>query len=370
MAQDISSFADILAPMTPEEFFAEYYGRKLLHVPGTPQKFASIMSWAKLGDILNMTGIWSSVSLLMVLDRETLAPQEYCRPAFDRGTGAQVLQPDPARVQDLMRRGATVVCNDIDTLNPGLAAVARVLEETLEAKVQANLYCSRQLRQAFDAHIDTHDVYAVHVEGEKLWRIYERPLEDPIAHPDFKTFGQAYHDEAKGKVQMELTLRPGDFLYLPRGLYHDALAFTPGCIHIAFGVTPVIGLDYLSAVFERAVHESLFRANMPRLSAAGGEEAFAAHLRKLAGRLGEMAAEAEMIDRFKEFQRRFKYPRGGFDLPGGVTSPGFCVTAKGLNVARRGDGWALEGAAGTLPIPPGKQSGTCRPVRLADGKGR
>ena len=74
------------------------------------------MSWARLGDILNMTGIWSGASLQMILDRDMVPPQSYCRPARDRSTGAEVLQPDPARVRDLMRQGASIVCNDVDTL--------------------------------------------------------------------------------------------------------------------------------------------------------------------------------------------------------------------------------------------------------------
>ena len=43
MAQRIETFADILAPVTPDEFFAEYYGKKLLHVPGEPDKFEAVM---------------------------------------------------------------------------------------------------------------------------------------------------------------------------------------------------------------------------------------------------------------------------------------------------------------------------------------
>ncbi len=204
----------------------------------------------------------------------------------------------------------------------------------------------------------------MHVEGEKIWRIYEGRLEHPIAHPAFKTLGQAHHDKAKGKIETEVTMRPGDLLYIPRGTYHDAIAVTAGCVHVSFGATAVIGLDYLSTLFEQAIHDPLLRANMPRLAGAGGEEAFAAHLRKLAGRIAEIAAGAEAIGRFEEFQRRFNYPRGGFELPGDANTPGFRVTAKGLKVARRGNGWALEGAVGTVPIPPGQD----KPVAWVIGR--
>jgi len=356
MAQEITSFADILSPVTPEEFFATYYGKKVLHVPGTADKFASVMSWARLNDILNMTGCWSGASLQLVLDRETVPPHEYCRPAADRSTGAEVLQPDPARVTALIRRGASIIANDIDSLNAGLAVTANAMEAALEAKVQANLYCSWQKHQAFDTHFDTHDVYAIHVEGEKTWRIYEGRLENPVAHPAFKTFGQPYHDKARGKIKTEITMRPGDLLYIPRGFYHDAIALTEGTIHIAFGATAVVGLDFLTALFERAIHDPLARANMPRLSGPGGEAAFDEHLTKLARRLGEIGGEPEMTEKFKEYQRRYSYSRGGYDLPGEVAAVGYRVTAKGIKVAEKGNGFALEGSGGTVPIPPARTS--------------
>ncbi len=37
MTQVIQDFAEILDPVTPEDFFAEYYGKKPLHVRGTPR---------------------------------------------------------------------------------------------------------------------------------------------------------------------------------------------------------------------------------------------------------------------------------------------------------------------------------------------
>ena len=43
-----------------------------------------------------------------------------------------------------------------------------------------------QSHQAFAPHYDTHDVFALHCEGEKVWNIYENFEQDPINHPIFK----------------------------------------------------------------------------------------------------------------------------------------------------------------------------------------
>ena len=228
------TFADLLAPMTPDRFFADYHDRKVLHISGAADKFAAVMSWAKLNALLDMTGVWSNHSFAMALDGVMVPPRDYCQPAIDRAIGASVMQPAAELVTALVQRGASLVLNDIDTLNPGLAAVARAIEATLECRSQANLYCSSRSHPAFATHFDNHDVFALHVEGEKLWQIYEVRLDNPINHPTFQGQPVSFHDKAKGKVAAEILLKPGDLLYIPRGTYHDALAQTAGSVHVSF----------------------------------------------------------------------------------------------------------------------------------------
>jgi hypothetical protein len=63
------TFADVIAPVSAEQFFAEYHGRKILHVRGAADKFAGVMSWARLNALLNMTAVcrghskWRSTAL-------------------------------------------------------------------------------------------------------------------------------------------------------------------------------------------------------------------------------------------------------------------------------------------------------------------
>ncbi|MBI4184318.1 MAG: hypothetical protein HY521_10000 [Proteobacteria bacterium] len=351
------TFAEILAPMTPEEFFAEYYDKKPLHIRGAPEKFARVMSWAELNRLLNMTGIWSSASLKMVLDRAPIPADQYCRQAEDRDH-RPVLQPDAGKMLALLRRGASLVLNDIDSLSAGLSAVSGALEGALGSKAQANLYCSWREHQAFPAHFDTHDVFAVHVEGEKTWNVYEGRADGPIAHPVFRTLGQAHHDRAKGAVQFEARLKPGDLLYLPRGQYHDALATGDNAIHVAFGLHAPLGLDFLNLMYERAVRESLFRSAMPRLDAPGAEAALKERLAALTKRFAEMAAEPAVFEQFQAFLRTHRFARGGFDLPDlgageAGASPAYAVQAAGLKVVRRGQEFAIKAANGMIPIPPG-----------------
>jgi mannose-6-phosphate isomerase-like protein (cupin superfamily) len=350
MANRIESFAELIAPISEEQFFAEYHDKKPLHIRAqTPDKLDDVMTWDTLSEILNMTAIWSPHSLKLFLDTKPVAVDKYCRPAIDRN-GAQSMQPDANKVKSWLRRGASIVANDIDTLTPGLISAAGALENRLGGKVQSNLYCSWDQHQAFPTHFDTHEVFALHVAGEKTWRLYEGRLESPIASDTFQSLDDDFHAANRGEVAEEVTLKPGDILYIPRGQYHDALASSEGCIHLSFGVTHIIGFDVITLLFERAMTEPLFRQNMPN-----NDDDARAWILDMVARLSEFGNSDEIWSAVQEFRHSFEYHRGGFALPGDALEGGpgdrFQVTASSLQVVREGGRALMKTAKGSVPIP-------------------
>jgi hypothetical protein len=348
------TFDEIMAPLGVERFFAEYEGKKPLHLKGRPDKFAEVMTWAKLGDLLSQATIWSQSSLLLVLDKKPIAAASYCAGAPGRD-GGQVMRPDPDKVQEYLRRGATLIANDVDHLNAGMTAFAHAMEQVLGGKVQGNLYLSSRRRQGFAAHFDTHDVYAVHAEGTKTWHVYEGRAADPIAHLMFKSYGQEHHDKAKGELLMDVHMEPGDLLYLPRGQYHDAIADEGGAVHIAFGITYPIGLDVVSMLFERMMHEPEFRANLPRLD-GGGDQALTERLRVFAGSIATALTEPKMVEQIKAMQRRFHYPRHAYELPALLAEAAderYRVRAGGIRMVQQGGRFGLvrEGERAATEVP-------------------
>jgi len=343
------SFADMLAPITPETFFADHYGQQWLYIPGDARKFPDVLNWSSLTALLNKSGIWTSTNLGLVLDRKGVPILDYCYPT-KTPDGVDIFRPDGARVMGLLRKGASLVANEIDSFTPGLSALASVLEETLSAKVQANLYCSWQAHQAFDSHFDTHDVYAIQLEGEKLWHIYEGCLDNPISHPAFNDMPQSQHEQQKGRLEAEIVMRPGDVMYLPRGHYHDAIAVTGDSMHVTFGATAVIGLDFLNTLMEAAADDPLFRADCPR--PAEGRQRMAAHLEALAERAAEIGQSAPFAETMTALRAGFYYPRGGYDLPVQLEKQSFNVRP-GFELVWDGEKAVLNGPRGSLPVPEG-----------------
>ena len=164
------SFNDLISPVTVRTFFDTHHHQKWLHVPGTETKSMRVFSWDGFNEILNMD-VWTPNTMQIVLDTERVPPPVFCEATVNRNK-QNIMQPKPDNVIELLRQGASLVLNEIETLSPGPGAVVETLERTLNAKASANLYYSWQQRQAFDSHYDRHDVYAVQIVGEKRWQVY------------------------------------------------------------------------------------------------------------------------------------------------------------------------------------------------------
>ncbi len=342
----------LLAPVTPEHFMAEFHDRQPLHIPGAAGKFAQVLDWASIDRLLGMTHIWTETSFRLVLDSVPVPPAQYSAKATSRD-GAPVLQPVAAKVQDWVRRGASVVMNDVDSLTPGLAAVSAALEGAGLGKAQANVYISWQSHKAFHAHYDTHDVWALQVEGEKAWNIWEGRAEWPIAHTIFRGQPQEVHERAKGALRQRVVLKKGDILYLPRGWYHDALAEAPNSVHVAYGVHAPLGLDFANILAERALHDPEFRKPLPRQDGSPAARYALTQRAALLGRtLSEFARDPRVLEILEGFVRDYRFERGGYDL-----------------LAARGE--AAPAAAPAAPSPPPSAPagpalrvvGEARPVR-------
>lgn len=356
--------AQLLAPVTPEQFFAEYYDKQPLHVKGGAAKFASVLGWRQINRLLDMTHMWSSHSLKMYEDGVAVPPEQYCVSALSRDN-QQVMQPVASKVAEWMRKGASLVLNDVDSLTPGLNAVSRALEGSLLGKAQGNVYISWQSHKAFPAHYDTHDVWAVQVEGEKTWNVWEGRAEWPISHPIFRGEGQAHHEQAKGRLREKVLLKAGDLLYLPRGWYHDALAEAPSSVHIAYGVHAALGMDVMNILLERVLYEPLFRQPLPRQDGtASAKFALTQRVGQLGARLAELVKDPGVINVIEGYVHNHRFNRGDNDLLAtrGLAAPtapagtedgaSFRPVAEGAKPVRRGADWVLKGAGSPLPLTP------------------
>lgn len=337
------TFRDLLHPLTPEVFFADYFGKKSVHIPGDDGKFAGIFSWDECNRILDMTPLWTGSSVKMALDGRNLEPEEFCRRGRNR-EGHPALLPDADQVTRHLQQGATLVLDLIEMLTPGLSQVTEALQMATATLTSCNAYCSWQEHPGFNSHFDTMDVFALHVEGSKTWRVYEGRFENAAEFPgfNFSSFTPEYTEHHKGALLHEVTMTPGDLLYLPRGQYHDALASSEATLHVSFGLTQPTGLDFINILVRSLPEDSLFREALPTHDQP---DAHRAYLKRLADRLHEIISDPAMSEQMRDDQRRRAFGRlPGFALPRREPVRHFRVLGRGARLTRRGADWLLSTA--------------------------
>lgn len=185
-------------------------------------------------------------------------------------------------------RGATLVVSRFHELHPALMRFCRGLEQVFLHGVQANIYLTPPGAQGFRAHYDVHDVLVLQVAGEKRWRIWPG---QPVPQPTWRTPWPG-GIEPDGEAET-LTLRPGDSLYIPRGVMHDAAAQdgSEPSLHVTIGLLdPSFATVLRLAVDLLEENEPALRQSFPTWRLAAGPGALAGMAGPLAARLAEPAA--------------------------------------------------------------------------------
>ena len=313
MTDYIASLAELLSPMKPETFAAEYLHKRPLHIRGGPDKFRSALTWDDINRMLAMD-VWTQRTLQVFIDTRRAPPAAYCVNTANR-EHQQIMRPDPGKVQELFAQGATLLLNQIESLAPGVLAVVETIQRDLGAKCSCNLYISCKERQGFDSHCDRHDVFAVQIHGTKRWNIYRGQLDNPIEHAMFQNIPQAEYDRLKGPVEEVVEMSPGDMLYLPRGRFHDALSTSEVSVHLSVACNEPNGLDWLTQLWNVAVRDTAFREVLPRPDNPAGEAALDDHLKRLIERLGAMALDPKALGIAKNTRRGYGIERGDYNLP-------------------------------------------------------
>jgi len=168
------------------------------------------------------------------------------------------------RVAGEFERGATIVLQALHVYHPPLARFCRDLERELGHPAQTNAYYTPRSAQGFQVHHDTHDVFCVQLAGEKRWLVYPPVLELPLRdHKYTEDMGEP------GEAILDITLRAGDTLYLPRGWLHQAMTSDSHSLHLTVGIAAYTWLDALQAALDEAAQEEV---ELRRGVSANGEK--------------------------------------------------------------------------------------------------
>ena len=319
--------------------------KKYIHLKNENQLLKDIMSLKNLNKIISIHNYWSQNNFSLVLDKNIIPFSKFSTEGND--LGFTKISPDPIRVENYIKKGASLVLDDVIYLSKEIQLLAHDLQIITNGKCQANLYFSMQSHKAFAPHYDTHDVFALHCEGEKVWNIYENFEQDPINHPIFKN-SLDERTKKSGKIIDQILLKPGDLLYLPRGQFHDALASKNGAIHIAFGITYMKPLDLFQYYWENYIVNEYFRSDIKELNSM--DEVKETHT-KIASELNKIINNSDLYEHSLKFFQNWPYKLVGYDIEKIVNDGVQYQVSDKISISEEGSKLFLVNEKHKVPVP-------------------
>ena len=315
---------------------ADHWGRRPVHLPapeGSPR--LGLLGWERLNELLSVQAHWTEANIDLILNGAPVDRDHYME-EMPTATG-RVRLANPAKVEAFLAMGASLVANALVQVAPEVRALTDLLAGRFSAIAGANLYCSFEGIQAFPSHCDPHEVFAIHLAGEKIWRIYENRAAAPLTEPGGDAEAQRRIDAAKGHVLAEIRMQPGDLLYIPRGYYHDALASSAESLHLTLGVAPHSGRILFRLLEEAALAEAGFREYLPDARAGEGEK-LRARLAELADRIGAIMRSPAFLAEVANSQRKLARPGRTTRLPARPALEAFARTERPAEIVRSPQG--------------------------------
>jgi hypothetical protein len=244
--------ARILSPVDIGTFLKHYQAREHLHVSrNAPGYYDDLLSERDLDAMLQSEHL-PAAFVNVVKEGTGYPPGQWSRVAASARGEVRVAVPE--RLFDLYSEGATLILNRADCVVPSLNTLCRKLTVELGFPAGANVYVTPLDAAGFSEHADDHEVLVAQIAGRKHWLVH-----------------------AKDGPVVEIDMRPGDLLYLPRGLAHGARAQDGDSIHVTLGFVPVYAFELIRELAEIAAEDTDFQQPMPpRFAHDGAKRMFEA----------------------------------------------------------------------------------------------
>jgi len=140
----------------------------------------------------------------------------------------ELLFMDKELINEHLSRGAAVLLEGLDILEPAINAFAAKLDVSLPcALTNCVAFFSQRGNEAYEGHCDVDDVLVIQLEGEKRWRIFETQQRRYVDNGSLSK-------ERMGRQLSEVVMRPGDGLYLRAGVPHVCQTTADYSLHISF----------------------------------------------------------------------------------------------------------------------------------------
>jgi len=280
-------FDDVIAPLTRDQFFADYWGHSFLAAKGAAGRFSGLMDWDELNAILEQHRL-SPPRFRLTNEGRTIEPFRYMSP----GPGGAP-QLNSGKLAACLSGGATLVLDCVEEMAPRVRTLAASFRDALHAGNYVNLYAGWHSQNGLDLHWDSQEIMVLQLAGRKRWQVYRptrlNPLPDDLEPPPRPVAAPVW----------EGMLEDGDMLYIPRGWWHVAFPVNEPSLHLTVATVPPHGMDLLQWIVGRLRRHEAVRSDLPGLDDVRRQKAYLKTLRTL-------LAEALADDAISQFRREWE----------------------------------------------------------------
>lgn len=311
-------------------------------VRNDPSYYAQILTLEDLDEYLSRNDI-RYPSLRMMRAGRAIPLAEFSRPLKFGSYAADGLV-DVDRVYQLYREGSSLILQMMRSSIKSVSAFANQLQRDLQFNVEGTIYVTPPSEQGFTTHFDTHSVIVLQIAGCKRWRLYDFPMRYPLLSDTFDTIHYSPPTPSH-----DITLGPGDMLYVPRGMAHDATSTQDSkSVHITVGLFPPMWTDLFETKLLQLRGDVRFRRAPANFFLTDRTDTFAADCEKMCH---EAFGEADINEILattlrRHLTRQSRMTEGWL----GNTSAGLSLHPSTVLQARKNLVWQIEHAAKSVAV--------------------
>ncbi|HEY7338209.1 MAG TPA: cupin domain-containing protein [Bryobacteraceae bacterium] len=312
------SLSGILAPRSEESFLGETLGKTPLCVPGEADRFAGLVSWKLVNELVSYSR--ATPPRLRLITPEGAAPaSSFCREGV--GGFPRVLTGE---VNSLLAKGATLSVDSLDELHEPVRRLCQGVEDRLGVAVQANLYAAITEAPAGKARWNAHETIALQATGTVNWVVHAPTARFPTMRDN--------PPEPAGDPAVRETLGPGSALYIPRGWWYAAGRANEPSLYLMLGFRNPTGLDIAVRLIEQFHALEFMRMDYPRFAKP---EIQSKYLERIQAEITKACTEPGLILGFLKDLWALDEPRTELCLPWGATQRRSLTDDHILVVSRR-----------------------------------
>lgn len=258
----IASLEDLVAPLTEPEFLDLLRTRSIkFHRSPGENRYDGLLGWPSLRRMIE-TGAVPPEALRITKQAAVVPPFFYLENGKVNGE----------KIERLLSSGASLIVEALSPHVPALDALCASIRDRTAETIVAGAIATHGDGGALAYHYDEDDLFIVQLEGSKHWRIYGPPVQNPVA-------GMGISSKQQGEPVFDDVLRPGDFLFLPAGYWHQCENERDLSLHLGIFFKPHTAYYAVKALLPKLINEEIFRRPLARLEDPTDRTALEAEIR-------------------------------------------------------------------------------------------